>query len=68
MLTLLDATEEVYADCIEIAREMLADPEVLRLRNALARALHRVPRLEREDIEALAAIYKPEQEETPCST
>ena len=60
VLTLLGATEEIYTECVGIARAMLADPQVLRLRNALARALYRVPRLEREDIQAIAAIYKPE--------
>ena len=57
------ATEEVYEQLVELARDMLADPDVMRLRDALARALRRAPRLEREDVVALAAIHKPESEE-----
>jgi hypothetical protein len=35
---------------------MLADPDVTRLRDAIARALRAVPRLDAEAIEQLAAI------------
>ena len=56
MLRLLGATQEVYEQLVELARDMLADPDVIRLRDALARALRRAPRLEREDVEALAGI------------
>jgi hypothetical protein len=52
-----------------LTRDMLAEPDFIRLRDAIARALAAVPRLEAKDIEALAAIYLPEEEqETACST
>jgi hypothetical protein len=53
-------TEAIYRDLVDITRDLLADPDFLRLRNAIARALHYVPRLEREDVEALARIHLPE--------
>ena len=68
VLRLLGATEAVYDDLVDIARRMLADPIFIRLRDAIARALRAVPRLEGEDIERLAAIYLPDEEETTCST
>ena len=68
LIRVLHLTEEVYSELVTAARELLDDDDFCRLRDALARALHRVPRLEREDIEALACIYRPEQEEIPCST
>lgn len=57
VLMFIGAREDTYAECVKLARDMLADPEFIRLRDALARALHHVPRLEAEDIESLAAIY-----------
>jgi len=68
VLRALGASEKTYAMCVELAGDMLADPEFVRLRDAIARALHQVPWLEREDIEALARIYSPDREETSCST
>jgi hypothetical protein len=63
----LGVTREAYESCVELARDLLADPDFIRLRDAIARALSRVPRLEREDIEALAAIHLPDEEHS-CST
>jgi hypothetical protein len=63
----LGVTREAYQSCIELARDLLADPDFIRLRDTIARALTAVPRLEREDIEALAAIHLPDRE-TTCST
>jgi hypothetical protein len=62
----LGVTREAYESCVELARDLLADPDFLRLRDAIARALSRSPRLEAEDVEALAAIYLPEKESSPC--
>jgi hypothetical protein len=53
----LDADEERYYKTVEFCRELLEDPDFIRLRDAIARALGAVPRLERETIERLAAIY-----------
>jgi hypothetical protein len=52
----LGVAEAIYEQLVELARDLLADDDFLRLRNALARALHQVPRLEREDIEALCRV------------
>lgn len=68
VLAELRATEQIYQDLVEITRDMLADPDFIRLRDAIARALRHVPRLEREDIEALARIHLPDREEQTCST
>jgi hypothetical protein len=60
-----------YDRLVEVARDMLADADFRRLRDALARALAAVPRLEREDIKAIAEAHgfsAPEREETTCST
>ena len=46
-------TSEIYADLVQASRELLADPDFIRLRDAIARALAVVPRLERDDVEAL---------------
>ena len=67
VLTVLGVDEEDYAALVALTRDILADPDFRRLRDAIARALAAVPRLEREDIEALAAIY-PISEESTCST
>jgi hypothetical protein len=45
---------EQYAALVDFAGHLLADPDVCRFRDALARALARVPRLEEQDIEAIA--------------
>ncbi len=50
---------------------MLADPDFIRIRDSIARALATVPRLEREDVEALCQVHGfpiPERQEQPCST
>ncbi len=52
----LDATPERYARLVAFTEELLADPDFRRLRDSIARALDRVPRLEGETIEQLAAI------------
>jgi hypothetical protein len=69
VLTLLGATKKTYEQLVEIARSMLDDPAFIRLRDAIARALHRCPHLEAEDVQALAAIYQPREEirATPSS-
>jgi hypothetical protein len=60
----LNADEERYRKTVEFTRELLEDEHFIRLRDAIARALNRVPRLERETIERLAAIYiDPDYEE-----
>ena len=66
-LVLLDlgATEQQYEQLIELTRDLLADEDFIRLRDAIARALSVAKRLEREDIEALCRathIPIPEQE------
>jgi HK97 family phage prohead protease len=53
----LSVDEAEYEELIAIARDLLADPDFQRLHPAITRALHRVPRLENQDIEALARIY-----------
>jgi hypothetical protein len=63
VLLLLGATEEIYGQLVELASDMLVDPDFLRLRDSIARALAAVPHLEAEDIEALARIHLPETEE-----
>jgi hypothetical protein len=65
VLRVLTVDEEDYAALVELTFEVLADPDFVRLRDAIARALARVPRLEREDIETLAAIYPIRDEEQP---
>jgi hypothetical protein len=68
VLRALGASEKTYEMCVDLARDMLTDPGFIRLRDAIARALHQVPRLEREDIEALARIYSSDRDETSCDT
>jgi hypothetical protein len=63
---LTDLRAEQYADAVQAAHEMLGDPTFIRLRDAIARALSAVPRLEAEDIETLARIHR--QKEQPCNT
>ena len=63
MIRLLGVNREAYEACIEMARDMLADTHLFTpLRDAIERALTAVPRLEAEDIEALAAILLPTKE------
>jgi hypothetical protein len=69
----LDLDREQYEQAVRRTEELLNDPDVSRLRDAIARALTRVPRLEREDIEALRQAHgfpmpTREQEPAPCST
>jgi hypothetical protein len=66
VLLRLGVDEETYEEIVEMTRRMLADADFIRLRDAIARALSSVPRLEREDMEALAAIHLPKEQ--PCST
>lgn len=55
---------------VQFCCELLEDPDFIVLRDAIARALDRVPRIERETIERLAAIYltPSEEGEMACST
>jgi hypothetical protein len=63
VIHLLEVNREAYEACVEIVRDMLADTDLfIPLRDAIERALGVVPRLEAEDIEALAAIHLQEQE------
>ncbi|MGZ5308656.1 MAG: hypothetical protein ACXWDP_05635 [Solirubrobacterales bacterium] len=63
ILLRLHATEEKYDAIVQYTRELLEDPDFIRLRDAIARALARVPRIERETIERLAEIhFNPEPE------
>ena len=49
----LGLSRDVYEQLVELTRDVLVDPDFIRLRDAIARALTVVPRLECEDIEAL---------------
>ena len=62
VLTLLGADQERYEKSVELTRQLLAQPDFIRLRNAIARALSHVPRLEAEDLEALRAIHLPKED------
>jgi hypothetical protein len=62
VLVMLGVTEERYSELVDLARNMLVDSKFVQFRDSLARALTAVPRLEREDIEALASIYLPIKE------
>jgi hypothetical protein len=71
----LDLTAEQYEQLVAQAQAMLRDPRFTRLRGALARLLAITPRLERGDIERLAAahgVHRPDEqqqaEEPACST
>ena len=60
----LGATKQKYDATVQFTRELLEDEHFIRLRDAIARALARVPRLERETIERLAEIhFDPDYEE-----
>jgi hypothetical protein len=70
LIRVLHIDECVYEELVEVAREMLRDPDFIRPRDAIARALTAVPRLEREDIEALCLIAGTQipqvKESSPC--
>jgi hypothetical protein len=57
VLLRLNATEEKYDATVDFTRELLEDPDFIALRDSIARALNRVPRIERETIERLAQIH-----------
>ncbi len=57
-------TEADYKEVVGLVRDVLADEDFRRLRDAIARALSAAPRLEREDLTALAAIYPIREQET----
>jgi hypothetical protein len=52
-----DIGEEQYEQFVELTRKLLANEHFLRLRDSVARALSAVPRLEREDVEALCRVH-----------
>jgi hypothetical protein len=60
----LSLTEADYNEVVGLVRDVLADEDFRRLRDAIARALSAAPRLEREDLAALAAIYPIREQET----
>jgi hypothetical protein len=55
LIEILDLDRDEYGSLVAVTREVLADADFQRLRGAIERALHRVPRLEEQDIQALAA-------------
>lgn len=57
VLTVLGVDEEQYRGFIELTRELLESEHFRRLRDGIARALARVPRLENQDIEALCKAH-----------
>jgi hypothetical protein len=60
VITILGVDEQAYDATVELVSDMLADQDFKRLRDAIARALSAVPRLEAEDIQALCAIHLPQ--------
>lgn len=71
VLRALGADQDRYEKSIQVTRQLLREPDFIRLRDAFARALSRVPRLEAEDIATLAAIHLEQQgalHETQTST
>ena len=69
VLELLGLDEEQYNRVVALCAEVFGNPDFLRLRDAIARALARAPRLEDGDIEALCIAYfipLPEKEAAPC--
>lgn len=72
VLRRLNSTKAKYDQTVQFCRELLEDPDFIALRDAVARALSRVPRIERETIQRLAQIHlptTPEPEGAPaCST
>lgn len=70
-IRVLDIGEEQYEQFVELTRKLLANEHFLRLRDSIARALSVVPRLEREDVEALCRVHGfpiPQHQEQPCNT
>ena len=71
VIRLLDIDDEQYAQLVELTHDLLTNEHFIRLRDSIARALSAVPRLEREDVEALCHVHGfpiPEREEQPCNT
>lgn len=57
LIRLLKLSEQRYAELVEVTRELEANPDFRRLRDSIARALRRVPRLLPEDLDALCAVH-----------
>ncbi len=55
LIRALDVSEDEYAACIALSRELLERPDFKRLQSAIARALAAAPELTGEDVERLAA-------------
>jgi hypothetical protein len=70
VIRVLHIDEPTYEEIVEVTRDLLRDPDFVRVRDVIARALRAVPRLEREDIEALCLIAGPPipqvKESSPC--
>ena len=68
LIRVLDVNPEQYEEVVLVTRNLLADPYFRRLRDVIARALCACPRLESDDLAALAeATGRPtEAEEDPC--
>jgi hypothetical protein len=70
VIRVLPIDEPTYEEIVEVTRDLLRDPDFVRVRDVIARALRAVPRLEREDIEALCLIAGPPipqvKESSPC--
>jgi hypothetical protein len=63
VLKALRVTPEIYNEMVELTRDVLADPRVIELRDALARALDAVPTLYESEINEIAAAIIPEAKE-----
>jgi hypothetical protein len=59
VLKLLHADQEQYGRSVALTRDVLANSDFLRLRDAVARALRRVPHLTGADVEAICRPYLP---------
>ena len=69
VLDALNLSEPTYDALVRVTAEIMASPHFRRLRDALARTLSDVPRLDHEDISALARASGfpiPREEAAPC--
>ena len=67
-IRLLALSEEAYGDIVRETAELLDEPAMRNWISRTSLALERKGYLSGEDIEALAVIQLPDQEEQPCST